>query len=88
LNKLLTPRNYANKWKGKDNKGISKKQTAASIAWMMNQAGVKEERDGKQVLNEIQHLERQFHFAIDFCNMKMGQGLEENNREGFNGAVR
>ena len=88
LDWLLTPGNYTNKWKGKDNKGVSKKQTAATIARMMNEAGVKVERDGKQVLNKIQHLERQFRDAYDFCNTETGQGLEENDPEGFEGAVR
>jgi len=48
LDWLLTPGNYANKWKGKDNKGISKKQTAATISQMMNEVGVKVERDGEE----------------------------------------
>jgi hypothetical protein len=86
LDWLLTPGNYAHKWKGKDNKGVSKKQTAATITWMMNEAGVKVERDEKQVLNNNQHLERQFRDVYDLCNMETGQGLEENDPEGFDGA--
>jgi hypothetical protein len=53
----------------------------------MKLPGVKVERDGEQVFNKIQHLERQFHDTYDFCNMEMGQGLEENDAEGFDGAV-
>jgi hypothetical protein len=74
--------------RGKIIKASAKKQTATTIARMMNEAGVKVERDGKQVLNKIQHLERQFRDAYDFCNTEMGQGLEENDPEGFEGAVR
>lgn len=87
LDWLLTPGNYTNKWKGKANNGVSKIQTAATIARMMNDVGVKVKRDGKQVLNKIQHLERQFRDAYDFCNTETGQGLEENDPEGFDGAV-
>lgn len=88
LDWILTPGNYTNKWRGKDNKGVNKKQVAAMIADLINKAGVVVERDAKQVTNKIQHLERQFRDAYDFCNTETGQGLQANDPEGFDGAVR
>jgi hypothetical protein len=85
---ILTPGNYANKWRGKDNKGVNKKQMAALIADSINKAGVVVERDAKQVLNKIQHLERQFREAYDFSNTETGQGLQEGDPAGFDAAVR
>jgi hypothetical protein len=88
LDWILTPGNYTNKWRGKDNKGINKRQVAAMIADLINKAGVVVERDAKQVINKIQHLERQFRDAYDFCNTETGQGLQENDPQGFDDAVR
>ena len=87
LDWLLFPGNYANKWRGKDNKGRNKKQVALEIAQLINDAGVVVQRDDRQVRNKIQHLERQFREAFDFANTETGAGLLENNRGAFDDAV-
>jgi len=87
LDWLLTPGNYSNLWRGKDNKGANKKQVAGAIADLINKSGVVVERDAKQVMNKIQHIERQFREAYDFSNTETGQGLQEGDTDGFDEAV-
>lgn len=84
---ILFPGNYANKWRGKDNKGQKKKQVATDIAKTINDAGVLVPRDDRQVRNKIQHLERQFREAFDFANTETGAGLLEKDVGAFDDAV-
>jgi hypothetical protein len=53
LDWIFTPGNYTNKLRGKDNKGMNKKQVVAMIADLINKAGVVVECDAKQVTNKI-----------------------------------
>jgi hypothetical protein len=88
LDWLMEPRNYALRWKGKDNGGRTKAKIAATIAARMNAAGVREERNAKQIVNKIQHIERQFKIAHDFIHSDTGAGIQEHDKGGFDDAVR
>ena len=87
LDWLMFPGNYANKWRGKDNKGRKKNQVAGDIAKLINDSGVLVKRDNRQVKNKIQHLERQFREAFDFANTETGAGLKEGDLVLFDDAV-
>ena len=87
LDWLLFPGNYNDKWRGKDNKGLNKKQVAMEIAQLINDSGVLVSRDHKAVKNKIQHLERQFREAYDFANTETGAGLKEQDGVLFDDAV-
>jgi hypothetical protein len=82
---LLTPGNYENQWRGRDHK---KKEIAENIAKKMMEAGVKVKRDGKNVINKIQHAERKFKDASYFCKSKMGQRLKLENPDDYDATVR
>ena len=88
LDWLLVPGNYMNKWCGKNNGGQTKKKVAADIACLINDAGVCVSRDDKQVQNKVQHFEQQFRAAYDFANTETGQGLQSNDKNSFDDAVR
>jgi hypothetical protein len=85
---LLEEGNYANKWRGKDSKGRTKKQVAGELASLMNAAKVRVKRDDKQVMNKISHIEKSFRCAHDFANTETGQGLKENDPAAFDEAVK
>lgn len=87
LDWLLKAGNYSLKWKGKKNGGKTKTQIAEMIATTINSTGVKEPRNAKQIMNKIEHLERQFKAAHDFANTETGAGLEENDIGSFDEAV-
>ena len=87
LDLLLVPGNYMNKWHGKNNGG-QKKQATADIARLINDAGVRVMHDAKQVQNKVQHFEQQFRVAYNFANTETGQGLQSNDKNSFDDAVR
>jgi hypothetical protein len=88
LDWLLEEGNYANKWRGKDSKGRTKKQIAGELASLINAAKVRVKRDDKQVMNKISHIEKSFRCAHDFANTETGQGLKENDPSAFDEAVK
>ena len=88
LDWLLVPGNYMIKWRGKNNGGQTKKKVTADIARLINDAGVRVLRDDKQVQNKVQHFEQQFRAAYDFANTETGQGLQSNDKNSFDDAVR
>ena len=71
--------NYS-KFCGKNNDGVKKIQFCNNIA-----AKISEEttttRDGKSVLNKIQHIERTFKEAHNFAESETGAGIRENDGE-------
>jgi hypothetical protein len=76
LDWILEPGNYA-KYRGKGNKGTTKVQFCQRIATKINSGGVKVQRDQKQVINKIKHMEDTFRRAYDFSNTETGAGLME-----------
>jgi hypothetical protein len=84
---LLVPGNYALKWQGKDNSGMTKGKISEHIATCINKAGVLEKRNAKQVQSKIEHLETQFCRASDFANGQTGAGLIETDQAGFDNAI-
>ena len=65
-----------------------KKQAASDIARLINDAGVHVTCDAKQVQNKVQHFEQQFRVAYNFANTEIGQGLQSNDKNSFDDAVR
>lgn len=86
LDWLMTPGNYA-RFRGKDNNGKTKAQFCKEIADKMTKMEVRVERDAKQVLSKIQHLELSFRRAHDFANTATGEGLKEGDTSSFKEAV-
>jgi hypothetical protein len=56
---LMTPGNY-NRYRGKDNAGKRKIQFANEIAKIMNEHGVRWERNAKQIIAKISYIENYF----------------------------
>lgn len=88
LDWLLTPGNYIHKYKGNGKDRCNKKEIADTIASKMTEAGVKVKRDGKKVINKIQHLERKFKEAHDFCRSQKGERLKLKRPDEFDATVR
>ena len=57
---MLTEGNYGMKWRGKRNRGVTKKQLADNIARLINYKGVQLKRNGAQIQSKIEHMEKQF----------------------------
>jgi hypothetical protein len=55
----MTPGNY-NRYRGKDNAGKRKIQFANEIAKIMNEHGVRWERNAKQIIAKISYIENYF----------------------------
>ena len=78
---MLTPGDCA-KFRGKDNKGATKKQCAKAISAQIARAGALVPRDEKAVLNKIKCLEDSFRKAHAFANAETGAGLKADDPEG------
>jgi hypothetical protein len=76
-----------NKYCGKGN-GISKIKIADRIAARINSFGVKNPRNGNQVMQKISHLADTFKSAYDWSNTETGAGLLESDQlDSFNDAL-
>ena len=92
LDWLVQPGNYINKWRRggcKDNNGVvwKKKHLAAQVAALINAAGVRVERDAKQVQNKVMHLEQQLREAYNFETSETGTELAEGDPCSFDAVV-
>jgi hypothetical protein len=67
---------------------LTKSKIAEFISRKINDAGVLEKRNGKQVQSKIEHLEKQFKIASDFAQGQTGAGLVETDKAGFDDAIR
>lgn len=67
--------NYS-KFCGKNNDGVKKIQFCNTLAEKMTRE-TRSERDGKQVLSKIQHVERSFRQAHNFVTSETGAGIKE-----------
>ena len=81
-----TEGNYS-KFCGKNNNGIKKSQFCAQLAQKMSNETLTN-RDGKNVLSKIQHIERTFKEAHTFATSETGAGIEENDKTTFKDAVK
>jgi hypothetical protein len=81
----MTEGNY-NKFCGKNNQGLKKIQFANQLAEIMTR-DTKSKRDGKNVLNKIQHIEKTFKEAHNFATSETGAGLQERDVGSFKEAV-
>jgi hypothetical protein len=81
----MTEGNY-NKFCGKNNQGLKKIQFANQLAEIMTRE-TKSKRDGKNVLNKIQHIEKTFKEAHNFATSETGAGLQERDVGSFKDAV-
>ena len=75
------------RFRGKNNRGVTKMQFAQRLAEQMIAAHVKVKRTAKQVLNKIEHLEKTFKAALSFSQTETGQGLQEGDAGGFDDAL-
>jgi hypothetical protein len=71
--------NYS-KFCGKNNDGIKKIQFCNNLAAKITEE-TSTSRDGKNVLNKIQHIERTFKEAHNFAESETGAGIRENDGE-------
>jgi hypothetical protein len=81
-----TEGNY-NQFCGKHNNGIKKKQFCARLAQKMSNE-TNSIREAKNVMNKIQHIEKQFKEAHSFATSETGSGIKENDEGTFKDAVR
>jgi hypothetical protein len=72
---LTNEGNYSKLWKGKNNGGQIKIQICQPIVADMIAAGVRVQRNARQVESKIGHLEQQFRWAYNFANNETGAGL-------------
>jgi hypothetical protein len=70
------------KYRGKGNNGIKKKQFADEICKLLASKGVRKERSAKDVVNKIASIADQFKIANDFALLDTGAGLKESDPEG------
>ncbi|KAL7568693.1 hypothetical protein ACA910_021689 [Epithemia clementina (nom. ined.)] len=87
LDWLTTEGNYARFWGSCNGSGVCKIAICNRIADIINSAGVRGKRTGRQVQAKIKHIEACFCVAYDFANRETGQGLTEDNSPGFKEAV-
>lgn len=74
-------------FQGKHNDGKTKKQIAEMVARLINNAGVKKPRTGKDVLNKINHLYESFKRADAWAHTETGAGLRETDHGTFKEAL-
>lgn len=77
--------NYS-RYSGKRNDGVKKKEFAAKLAAKMSEETLSQ-RDSKNVINKINHIEKLFRDAYQWANGQTGQGLQEGDPEGFHNYV-
>jgi hypothetical protein len=80
-------KNYE-RYQGKSNNGMTKKDFGDIIAEKMNKAGVKVPRLGKHIVNKIEYLEKSFKSAHDFAFTSTGAGLMETDEGTFQDAIK
>ena len=86
INWWMTEGNY-NKFCGKNNNGIKKIQFATELADKMSKETTTQ-RDTKNVLSKIQHIERTFREAHIFATSETGAGIKDKDEGTFNTAVK
>jgi hypothetical protein len=78
---LLVEGNY-NKYRGKNNNGVSKIQFATILADKMKSETISNERNAKQVMDRISRLEESFRAAHEFATSQTGAGIQDREGEG------
>ncbi|KAL7562789.1 hypothetical protein ACA910_020901 [Epithemia clementina (nom. ined.)] len=87
LDWITTEGNYARFRGSRNGSGVCKIAICNRIADIINSAGVRKKRTGRQVQAKIEHIEACFRVAYDFANRETGQGLKEDDPPGFKEAV-
>jgi hypothetical protein len=82
----MTEGNY-NRFCGKNNQGLKKIQFCNQLAEVMSRE-TKTKRDGKNVLNKIQHIEKTFKEAHTFATSETGAGIRDQDEGTFKDAVK